>query len=536
MSKLLERSIRVAEAYLQTAVIVDDQAKLGDAVVPPTALQTPDRRTAGAMSTAEREVIATEAVHNLNVKPLVDTFAEKGIVCGVIAPEPGASIVEITTRAADRSDIVILDWQINRDDGRTAVAIISKLVTMDCGERLRTIAIYTGEKTLTDIGQKVADALRAIGKIPDEDEWKVVLKVGHTRVSIYAKSGTDLPAHLKARSVSETELPRSMISDFATMTNGLVPAIALTALAALRTNASRILDKYHAGLDAPFLSHRACLPHPDDSSRHLAAGIAAEAASVMESAVYARGPAGIDAIMDWVVDSFGVPPEFVFGPTKKLNSTQIKSLFENGFESMKSLSDKITGDLGALTGVISGGKNDCDVLDLEFAWLTGFRTVFDDSPPPVLRLGTVIRKRRKRSPKGDCGLFLCMRPRCDCVRLKGAEHFHCLPLAELPKDKTVQLPVRTHGDAFGRYSVSMKPAEWQLLTFSPSEAGRAVTAMKDTSTGTFCFKGPKKAVYDWVGELKPEFAQRIANRLAAQMSRVAVNNTEWLRRQENLTD
>ncbi len=46
------------------------------------------------------------------------------------------------------------------------------------------------------------------------------------------------------RAVTEADLPHRVISDLATMTNGLVPAIALTALAALRTNASRVLDKY----------------------------------------------------------------------------------------------------------------------------------------------------------------------------------------------------------------------------------------------------------------------------------------------------
>ena len=535
MSKLLGRSIRIAEAYLQTAVIVDDQAQLGDAVVPPTTLKTPDRRTVGAMTAAEGEVIAAEIVHNLNVKPLVDAFAEKGIVCGVIAPEPGASIVEMTTRAADRSDIVILDWQINRDEGRTALAIISQLMTKDRGERLRTIAIYTGEKTLTDIGQKIVDALKAIGKTPVEDEWKVILKVGHTRISVYAKSGTDLPAHLKARSVSEAELPRSTIADFASIANGLVPSIALTALAALRTNASRILDKYHAGLDAPYLAHRACLPHPDDASRHIAAAIAAEAGCVMESAVHSVDPASIDFAMDWVNDSFGASPEFVFQPDRKLDCDAIRGLFSVGFDKQKKINSLSNRDSQDMTRVISRDKNADDCLDLELAWVMSFRTVYDGSPPPVMRLGTVVRRR---VTEGAQPLFLCLRPRCDCVRLSGVHQFHFLPLIDPPMDKNIQLSVRVAPNTYRRFSVGIKPSEWLLAKFAPAVTGGAVTASRDGAAGICYFAtsdGPG-TIYDWIGELKPEFAQRIANQFATLMSRVAVNNSEWLRRQENLAD
>ena len=80
----------------------------------------------------------------------------------------------------------------------------------------------------------------------------------------------------------------------------------------------------------------------------------------------------------------------------------------------------------------------------------------------------------------------------------------------------------------------MKPSDWLLVKFAPVTPGSAVTASRDAATGRCYFTTADEpgAVYDWIGELKPEFAQRIANQLATQLSRVAVNNTEWLRRQE----
>ena len=35
--------------------------------------------------------------------------------------------------------------------------------------------------------------------------------------------------------------------------------------------------------------------------------------------------------------------------------------------------------------------------------------------------------------------------------------------------------------------------------------------------------------FDYLGELKNDFAQGIANNFASQMSRVATNHSEWLR-------
>ncbi len=535
MSKLLERSIRVAESYLQTAVIVDDQARLGDYFAPPTPLQTPDRRSLAATTVAETEAIAEEVRHNLEAKRLLDAFAERGIVCGVIAPEPGASVTTTAVRAAERADIVLLDWQIEADDGRTALSVITELIRRDAGERLRYIAIFTGEPNLTAIGERIAGVLQNTGTPPDPaDERKVMLSVRHTRIAIYSKSGTHLPENLTGQSVSEADLPARVISDFATMTNGLVPAIALTALAALRTNASRILDKCHAGMDAPFLAHRACLPHPDDASRHLAAAIAAEAGCVMESAVFSKDPASMDAIMDWVADSFGVAPVLDFGVGKRLDCEQIRALFVDGYEKQSVLSKSNNRDRFAMTRVISRGGDADDCLDLELAWLMSFRTVYDDSPPPILRLGTVVRKR---VTEGDAPLYVCMRPQCDCVRLKGTEHFHFLPLVEPTKDG-IQLSVRLAPNTYQRFGVDMKPSQWFLAKFAPITAGSAVTASQDGETDKYCFTASDEpgTCYDWMGELKPEFAQRIASRLASQLSRVAVNNTEWLRRQEGLSD
>lgn len=127
-----------------------------------------------------------------------------------------------------------------------------------------------------------------------------------------------------------------------------------------------------------------------------------------------------------------------------------------------------------------------------------------------------------------------MRPRCQCVRLGKAQQFHLLPLLDPPKDKCVQLPVPIKRNQFRRCSVSMAPSLWRLTVFSPSTDNGPVIASRGEKTSKFLFRSGNRAVYEWGGKLKPEFAQRNANRLATELSRVAVNNTEWLRRNENI--
>ncbi len=48
--------------------------------------------------------------------------------------------------------------------------------------------------------------------------------------------------------------------------------------------------------------------------------------------------------------------------------------------------------------------------------------------------------------------------------------------------------------------------------------------------GTFVFDTTDKKRFEWVSELKSEHAQRIANNFAAKLSRVGLDESEWLRR------
>ena len=58
----------------------------------------------------------------------------------------------------------------------------------------------------------------------------------------------------------------------------------------------------------------------------------------------------------------------------------------------------------------------------------------------------------------------------------------------------------------------------------------SVVARKEDLSQAFVFRDAEGNEYNWLGELKAEFAQRVAQAFAGNFSRVAVDESEWLRR------
>ena len=127
--------------------------------------------------------------------------------------------------------------------------------------------------------------------------------------------------------------------------------------------------------------------------------------------------------------------------------------------------------------------------------------------------------------------LICIRPRCDCVRLKGESAFIFLPL-DKPEYKTEQIIVKL-GNEFRRMRVKFKIDGWVHRKFMPSKHLGEVVAIKETSNvadDAFSFTDKCGKRYTWRGELKTEYMHRIVQKLSEELSRVAVDESEWLRR------
>ena len=409
-----ERCRKIAERFLVSAAVVDDEPYYGEAERAGP-LKTPGRadRTVGDENPSGRG-----RGQSLDAGAITESFSKVGLICGVVRPARDGNV---DVKAVKRADLVVIDWQLHGDDGKRALELLKSILAGDQGRRLRLIAVYTGESDIGDIGRRIADFLRGNGhQFVNEKDEPVILVCGHCRIVIYAKAGTPLASELKDRSVSEEELPGRLIDDFARMTKGLLPSIALVALTAVRENAHQVLGKFESKLDAAFLTHRACLPVPDDSEQHMVAQIASELRAIMEEKVGGCRPSGMEAIKPWI-EKFKGNGNIVFGG----NQVTQKSVFEVLGKGVDATT--VPGRSKAYSRLTAGFARDEDGdandLDLQLAWMTCFRAI--DPPDKKLWLGTAVR----RCGESDSAeLLLCMRPRCDSERMKGTGSFLFLPL------------------------------------------------------------------------------------------------------------
>ena len=513
MKELKQRSRDIAQHFLRTAVVVDDEAYIaqnrGDGSK--AEIVEPGRGSRTSRRDEQDPVGGSALSHTLDAGSLIASFSALGVICGVV----GLTDAAMTTMR--QADIVILDWLLRDDEPQHALELLRDLLIGEADRNsLRLVAIYTGEARLENIREAVFTELKNGGLEPEKNETGTEISYRHGRVVLYAKSDVNLAPPLNKRSVAEENLPGQLVEDFASMTAGLLPGIALTSLTAVRENSHKVLDRFSAELDPAFLAHRACLSDPEDAERQMVNHVAEELRGLMDNAVAEESPAGADAVEDWIRCKGNGTASFTFGG-RALDLEQTITLANKGLKA----STLNNNAFESLAAGFSG--HNADRLDERLAWIMSFRTVFN-APPPTLWLGSVVATMEEDSERH----LICMRPRCDSVRLDEETSFIFLPLAEPSKGKE-QFVVKL-GKKFKRLGIGFDPAGWVLRQFKPSGDTRAVTAIKRGTDGGFEFTDTCNRRYTWRGELKAEYAQRIAQSFATTLSRVAVDESEWLRR------
>ena len=518
------RCREIAKRFLLTAVVVDDQPYFEPAVR--GGLTPPGRRD--HVATEDAHEVGSRNSHSLSATDVTASFVEQGLICGVIAPREGSATPDLPA-VVKRADVVVVDWRLNGDHGGRALALLKDIVTDDAKERLRLIAVYTGEPDIRAIGGRIVDELRSAGhafeSVAGQNE-DLVYSTGSCLIVIYAKPGTTVEAGLQTRSVRESDLAKKLIHDFTGMVEGLLPSIALTGLTAIRENAHKVLRRFETKLDPAFLTHRACLPSPADSEQHMVAQLASELHGIMDEAVAKERPAGVEAIERWL-DKFKGDGEINFAPDKSMHRQRVMQLLTEGLDKAPGSLGKSQGHSIMTSGFAHSEDDSSEELDLRLAAMMCLRTVFD-VPLKRLWMGTAVRTREK---SGCFRHFLCMRPRCESVRMTKEESFLFVPLS-CPKAKTFQIvaPIDHEADSNRRFSVDMNMSKWKMDDFEPDSDAEAVVAARDGAISYFL--STDKTKYEWIGELKLELAHSLAQTLASSLSGVALDRSEWLRRSE----
>ena len=519
-----EHCRKIAERFLLTAVVVDDRPFFRPLPSPTRAVR-PTRQSVAQAS--EPKEPRKRELQDLDVAALTDSFARHGMVCGVIVPDRDLTEETRSLDPLGQADILILDWQLHGNNGRSALELLTFILGGGRGNRLRLIAVYTGEPGLLRIREKIVNCLEGLDELghrvePGEADCEIAF--GPCRIVIYAKPNTPTPG-LGDRSVEEADLPNRLVGDFTTMVDGLLPGLVLTALTAVRENVYRVLERFDRELDPAFLAHRACLPVPSDSEQHIVEQVASELHGVMDDAILTHNPAGLDPIHQWLVKKTG-GGKLSFGQGKEMTVAQTVDLLTEGIKKANGPLSK-NKDYANLSCGFSLGAENSRALDRRLASAMCFRMVLDEETR-ILWMGTVLERREKEE------LFLCVTPKCDSVRLETCEaSFLLLPLLRPPSGTPqLVLPPRETETQYERATICTDPSRWETVSFKVNGREAQCVVAEEKPGGGFSFRDVADGHYDWVGELKAEFAQTVAQGIAERLSRVPLNKSEWLRRSE----
>lgn len=554
-----ELQYNAARRFLQTTLIVDDRVSTepeeemkpeGNLVAPRTPGlrrgrgnghavagesaedgMSDDRETApeadenGAESKRAQQE-AEDAANVVHVKPLADHFADLNLTCGVLKPVPGEPPEEVTdriARAARRVDIVVLDWMLDPKAGFTAEDAVKNVVSQDeYGRRL--LAIYTTQRDLEGIAQR----LETIERAHRVDGEELALQAGGTRIVIFHKGGPQLDDKWKDYERPESELPDTLVRVFARLSTGLVPAVALNALAATRENTHRLLERLDGGLDLGYLGHLLRLQYRDEGEQHLLDALSGEFRAVVEDDEDTRRTAskGFDAWLSHHAGQLRAPPESFQRLGEALADLKLKQWArEAGLRGLKE--EDITGLLLTEADAAEARRSDA-----RFAHLMAMRQPYS-RPRPELHLGTIVREQDELAH-----YWLCIQPVCDSVRLAedSPTPFLMLPLEPVDQgEKGVKsaFVVRSQaGDWLHLWPwdeasdidlMRLRPNHHGAVQFNPIEGGGEGASCNAVTT-------EEGITLIWIAQLKTAHALRVAHAYGTKLTRVGLDESEWLRR------
>lgn len=507
----------------------------------------PNAVTVGGAATSDKD----DPNQNSEYHPreLMESFAKSGIICALYEPKKGfkTSVGSELYQLCERADVVILDWDLHKDDGDGVTALLAELIKTSEAifpHHIRLCAVYTDKPNLQSVMNSLYEKLKIRKCEVDTDGKQLRLVAGATRISIFGKPGSiGRSEEFLPYEVKEEMLADRMIDEFASLHAGILPAFALHGLAAIRRNTKRLLDKFRCEMDGSFLMHRALTKGDEDAFELLPELLADEIRAVLEDTWLEN--VDLDRIASdrinalpigepqspWkaegseqTFEAKGVFREFLLKGEDGLvaASKTCKNLdhFKKG-KGFRGISPKILKDFESMLKLQGKGWAE------ELAALFCNRTQYGNAER-ILRFGTVVRHK-----KADTEAWLysvCLMPICDSQRLTKPTTF---PFWRLKDDAKSGNTGKRNGvvvidpEGIPRCLAAggkIRDMFW-LADFTPSES-HCVVAVK--SEKGFCLSSSGQII-EWIGELKPLHAQRIAAYMGQEISRVGLVESEWLR-------
>lgn len=479
-------------------------------------------------------------VNAFDASEVSTTFCRAGKICAIYAPKKDTDI-NICIEAVKKADAVVLDWNLQLDQtmeynpmadakdderGQYTKEIIDKILE-DAGEsKMKLIIVYTGESDLSGICGEISKMPYSLGF----DRKELACTKRNVRILVRAKEMVHYEHNneLKDKVVSYEDLPTVISGEFAKLTMGLLSNYALRAITTIRDNTSNILGVFSKDIDAAYLGHYISVDNSEEAVVMLS--------DIFGSAITDLINANKIDMMPWIeswIDYHMLKEDRrvqIAGQSIKVNSDHLKLLVKDTSLDLKAKFQTVTNKEIGKEKIkreairLFSDNGDIQTPNYKFAQLIQHKDLFaiHNNAKHTLSTGTIVRYIPNDQATEKDMYLLCIQQRCDSVRIKGERTFLFLPLKESAQGEAIVINHKKH------LVVDNQSYALKLYQFQPTESETQITTTV-TDAGICVFKDCSGNLFEWIAELKELYAQHIVATYAAELSRVGVNNSEWMR-------
>ncbi|UPK72460.1 response regulator receiver domain [Chitinophaga filiformis] len=553
----LDESTQIADDFIRTISFIDDQPFFNESEDP----------------------VNESMDHRLNAGLITKTFAKTGKICAFFQYKDLTEENNVLN-LSENSDVCVIDWRIILNDsnadknpekqpvdgsvaevvaapgaeedveetesrGKYALRLIEALLRRQYNSP-KLILILTAEYDSSAIFRPISDKLAAIGIDFEHNQEGLFFQNSKSRIAIYFKEALSTKAHIseevKKKIVSFSSLPNVVNSEFALLTNGLIPNVALKCISEIRANTFTLLGSYNSSLDPAYLTHRSLLPNTNDAEDHLIEIIGADIKAIIKGKGISES-VRTNSLPRYIDYKF-TEPSYTLNIAEKDRFTSIDvpdqidkailtSIVVNGiektfFKNSHPMNEKMIFSKNCyrdLTLTFVANQEEANTSNIRFAMLTSLKPSYGTNS---LHLSQgVILKDDKR----DGGYWLCIQPKCDSVRIETVRRFFLfLKLVKVNENK-FNIVLREDND-YSYFKINYQIYDSMLIPFKidkqSNSGGVVVPEVVDGVPRFLRVDNNQKMI--WIAELKNDFAQSISNNFSAQLSRVGLDLSEWLRR------
>ena len=395
-------------------------------------------------------------------------------------------------------------------------------------EQLRLILVYTQEINLLDVADQLYQRVnKSLGEsvVPPKEDCGLAFHTNNSRVSIFGKASRSVPYINQDHIVQERNLADVAVTEFAKLASGLVHAMTLLGLAEIKNNSRKVLSKFDEDLDPAFLTHLAMRKPEEEASRNIIPLLVSEIESVLEDAL----PASLVSdklIQDWCQNVWK-PGEHLgeILDQDDLDTTSIAEIIcVKGFKAAREKYGFIPkpehNPRKAAKVLLPSSDSDATY---RFSHLMASRTFYGDKQK-TMKLGAIVYDQE------DNRYLLCIQPVCDSVRLQGDTVFVFVQLTIIDShsNKSISHVVFNRENEIVELLYQPKSYLCTTIVFAPDgKTQQVITKSGNSGEAYFIDKGSKK--YTWIDQLRTSHAQRAVEKLARELSRVGLTESEWLR-------